>query len=334
MEIASPVILLIHGLPFRWIVTIVLGATVLTGGCSILDRGQSVLNPKPQATALADPQTKAQTSTQVKTQAKTQAKQQVKTQAKAAPLSPAQSKAMAFNNQGVGKIANANYQGAIQDLNQAIKWNSKLAEAYLNRGIAYSSLDNSTAAFKDFNAAIKLNRTFALAYLNRADEYVKLGNRTQAIADLRKATDLLTKQGDSANAQVAKASLQQLENPNAENSNASTLLASASDSTPSMPRSAELTLVQHLNKINAKMYGTYWCSACNWQKELFREGRHQFNYIECDPRGTTPQPDRCDAAGIEAYPTWEINGEYRRGGLSLEELADLSGYQGPRNFSE
>ncbi|MGI0494996.1 hypothetical protein ACN4EG_24690 [Alkalinema pantanalense CENA528] len=324
MNATSRIIFLVKGWQLGWIIPIVFGMGLLTGGCTILESEQSPPDPKPQATALAAQPQKT----------KTPAKVSAKIPATTLPLSPAQTKAIAFNNQGVGKIAKFNYKGAIQDLNQAIKWNSKFSEAYLNRGIAYSSLGNSTAALKDFNLAIKLNGSLALAYMNRADEYVNLGQKTKAIGDLRKASTLLTQQGDSANAEVARTSLQSLENPTLSPSPASSVSAAPSAATATAPQSAEMALAQHLNTINAKMYGTYWCSVCNWQKELFREARYQFNYIECDPRGTTPQSDRCDAAEIEAYPTWEINGEYRRGGISLEELADLSGYQGPRNFNE
>jgi hypothetical protein len=55
-------------------------------------------------------------------------------------------------------------------------------------------------------------------------------------------------------------------------------------------------------------------------------------YVECDPAGTNPQPQVCQTAGIQSYPTWEINGEFYQGTRSLDELADLSGYTGSRDF--
>lgn len=87
-------------------------------------------------------------------------------------------------------------------------------------------------------------------------------------------------------------------------------------------------LANHLKKINAKMYGAYWCPACMKQKELFGSAFKSINYIECDARGTNGQPELCKQANIRAYPTWEINGKRYEGVYPLEGLAQLSGYQG------
>lgn len=87
-------------------------------------------------------------------------------------------------------------------------------------------------------------------------------------------------------------------------------------------------LANHLKKINAKMYGAYWCPACMKQKELFGSAFKTINYIECDARGTNGQPELCKEAHIRAYPTWEINGKRYEGVYPLEGLAQLSGYAG------
>ncbi|MBW4550643.1 MAG: hypothetical protein KME35_05965 [Aphanocapsa sp. GSE-SYN-MK-11-07L] len=86
-------------------------------------------------------------------------------------------------------------------------------------------------------------------------------------------------------------------------------------------------LAVQLKKIGAKMYGAYWCPHCTQQKEMFGQALSQINYIECDPRGKNPQPNLCQKAGIQAYPTWEINGKLYPGVMSLQDLAKLSGYQ-------
>lgn len=81
------------------------------------------------------------------------------------------------------------------------------------------------------------------------------------------------------------------------------------------------------------MHGAFWCPHCHDQKQLFgREEFSQINYIECDPKGKNPQPDLCKAANVQSYPTWEINDKFFSGTQFLEKLADLSGYQGSRNF--
>jgi glutaredoxin len=98
--------------------------------------------------------------------------------------------------------------------------------------------------------------------------------------------------------------------------------------------SAELALAQHLSSIGARMYGAYWCPYCSRQEDLFGSAFSEIEYVECDPRGENAQPQLCRSAGIQGYPTWEINGQFYAGMRSLEELANLSGYSGPTNFSE
>ncbi|MEQ8540314.1 MAG: hypothetical protein RIB93_23025 [Coleofasciculus sp. D1-CHI-01] len=97
--------------------------------------------------------------------------------------------------------------------------------------------------------------------------------------------------------------------------------------------SANVALAQHLQQIGAKMYEAYWCSVCRWQEKQF--GPEAYAYvatIECDPRGKNAQPELCRQAKIRAFPTWEINGQFYRGGMQLEQLANLSGYSGSRDF--
>lgn len=97
---------------------------------------------------------------------------------------------------------------------------------------------------------------------------------------------------------------------------------------------AAASLARHLKQIKARMYGAFWCPYCQRQMDLF--GRDVFTqhvqYIECDPRGQGAQPKLCKDAKITGFPTWEINGKRYQGMQSLEELAKLSGYRGPRNF--
>lgn len=96
---------------------------------------------------------------------------------------------------------------------------------------------------------------------------------------------------------------------------------------------AEIALVQHLKQTGAKMYGAFTCPHCQNQKQLFgKEAASQLNYIECHPEGKNARPDLCQAANIQGFPTWEINGKFYQGEKTLQELADLSGYKGSRNF--
>lgn len=97
---------------------------------------------------------------------------------------------------------------------------------------------------------------------------------------------------------------------------------------------SEMALAQHLKQVGAKMYGAFWCPHCQEQKQLFgQEAVAQLNYIECDPTGKNARPEVCQAKGIKGFPTWEIKGKFYQGTKSLEELANLSSYQGDRNFT-
>lgn len=96
---------------------------------------------------------------------------------------------------------------------------------------------------------------------------------------------------------------------------------------------ANIALAEHLTQIDAKMYGAYWCTHCQDQKQLFgKEAVSKLPYIECDSSGKNPQPELCQAANIQGYPTWEIKGEQYSGVRQLEDLARLSEYKGSQNF--
>jgi len=98
---------------------------------------------------------------------------------------------------------------------------------------------------------------------------------------------------------------------------------------------AQLALARHLREIGAKEYGAYWCPHCHDQKMLFgKEAGALIDYVECDPRGQNSRAQLCQAAAanVKGFPTWEIKGQFYSGTQSLEKLADVSGYTGPRNF--
>ncbi len=96
---------------------------------------------------------------------------------------------------------------------------------------------------------------------------------------------------------------------------------------------AEVDLAKHLTATGAKKYGAFWCPHCYEQKQLFgKEAFAEINYLECDPQGENPQREKCLAAGIQSFPTWEIDGKLYPGTKTLEELAKLSNYQGNKDF--
>lgn len=96
---------------------------------------------------------------------------------------------------------------------------------------------------------------------------------------------------------------------------------------------SEIALAKHLTAIGAKKYGAWWCPHCHAQQTLF--GKQAFDhvtYVECDEEGVNPQPNVCRTAGVQSYPTWEINGEIYAGVQQLRTLAAASGYTGPQEF--
>jgi uncharacterized membrane protein/glutaredoxin len=96
---------------------------------------------------------------------------------------------------------------------------------------------------------------------------------------------------------------------------------------------SEIQLARHLTKIGAKEYKAWWCPHCHEQKQMFgKEAYKELTEIECDPNGKNARPDLCQAAGIQGYPTWEINGKLLSGAKFPDELAQLSGYTGPQDF--
>ncbi|XP_027360546.1 thiol-disulfide oxidoreductase LTO1 isoform X2 [Abrus precatorius] len=98
--------------------------------------------------------------------------------------------------------------------------------------------------------------------------------------------------------------------------------------TPSSPFT--LSLAKYLHSIGAKMYGAFWCSHCQEQKEMFgNEAAKQLDYVECFPEGYrkgTKMIKACLDAKIEGFPTWVINGQVLSGEQELSELAQVSGY--------
>ena len=87
------------------------------------------------------------------------------------------------------------------------------------------------------------------------------------------------------------------------------------------------SLSDHLRQQGALFYGAWWCPACFQQKNLFgEEAGNRLPYVECDKDDAGRE--RCAAAEIRAYPTWEMEGKARLEGVqSLEELKRWSDFE-------
>ena len=89
-------------------------------------------------------------------------------------------------------------------------------------------------------------------------------------------------------------------------------------------------LAVHLVQSGAKMYGAYWCPHCKEQKSYFGASAVRLPYVECSPNGQqAPQSSECTSMGIQSYPTWVINGKHIEEVMTLKQLADATGFQGP-----
>ncbi|MFM7753813.1 MAG: hypothetical protein ACKO58_05410 [Cyanobium sp.] len=85
-------------------------------------------------------------------------------------------------------------------------------------------------------------------------------------------------------------------------------------------------LANHLKARGAQFFGAFWCPACTQQKALFgKQAGARLPYVECtDAKGS----QICSAAGVRAFPTWDMPGKPRLVGVqSVEELARWSGFQ-------
>lgn len=85
-----------------------------------------------------------------------------------------------------------------------------------------------------------------------------------------------------------------------------------------------LTLANKIRSLDGKMYGAYWCSHCNNQKQLLgKEAMKIVGYVECAKEGLNSQNDLCAEEKLAGYPTWIIDGQKYPGEKSLDELAAI-----------
>ncbi|AFZ59067.1 tetratricopeptide repeat protein [Anabaena cylindrica FACHB-243] len=103
--------------------------------------------------------------------------------------------AVAYKNRGNTRLECGNYEGAIEDYNQAIQINPNYADAYYNRGNAHSDLGNYEAAIDDFSKVIKVKSNYTDAYYNRGNVRLIIGDKQGAIEDFQQAADLYWQHG-------------------------------------------------------------------------------------------------------------------------------------------
>jgi len=95
----------------------------------------------------------------------------------------------------------------------------------------------------------------------------------------------------------------------------------------------KINFAKYLNDNNIVMYSAYWCPHCNDQKQLFgKKAVEELIVVECAKDGKNNQYKLCQTKGIEGFPSWEINNQIYSGTMSLNELAEMTNYDGDINF--
>jgi tetratricopeptide (TPR) repeat protein len=90
----------------------------------------------------------------------------------------------------VAKQHKGDYEGAIGDLDKAIRLNPSDVSAYVHRGLARQGKRDYDSAIADFTKAIELKPNNADAYRVRGDVKGGKGDYDGAIADYTKAIEL------------------------------------------------------------------------------------------------------------------------------------------------
>lgn len=102
-------------------------------------------------------------------------------------------------------------------------------------------------------------------------------------------------------------------------------------STSSTPSS--IALANHLRDSGVVKYSAYWCPHCHEQNELFgKKAASRLLNVECAIDGENSRAELCKKKGITGFPSWEINGTIESGIKTLEELANLSDFEGLKDF--
>ncbi|CAE7698328.1 unnamed protein product [Symbiodinium pilosum] len=83
-----------------------------------------------------------------------------------------------------------------------------------------------------------------------------------------------------------------------------------------------VTVARQLQQGGAVFYGTFWCPACDAQRQVFGQPAWaQVPYVECDERASQSDPQRCLKAGVDAIPFWTFaDGTTHAGVLTVSDL--------------
>jgi lipoprotein NlpI len=91
--------------------------------------------------------------------------------------------ALTFHQRALDEVKRGDLDGALRDLDEAIRLNPYAAEAYYTRGTIYARAKSYDRAMEDYDKAISLNPFLADAFHQRALLYQGRGDYRQAIKD-------------------------------------------------------------------------------------------------------------------------------------------------------
>ena len=93
-------------------------------------------------------------------------------------------------NRGLVKEKLKDYEGSINDFTKAISLKPDYESAWFNRGNVFTKLNRLDEAIEDYSMAIFYNPKYTAAYYNRALNRNKLGITKEACEDLKKTEEL------------------------------------------------------------------------------------------------------------------------------------------------
>jgi lipoprotein NlpI len=96
----------------------------------------------------------------------------------------------AITSRGAAYAAKGDFDRAMDDFNKAIELDPKKALAFLGRGVAYRGKGNFDRAIEAFTAAIQINPKFYPAYEFRGVSNLGANILSKALADLNQASEL------------------------------------------------------------------------------------------------------------------------------------------------
>lgn len=84
------------------------------------------------------------------------------------------------------------------------------------------------------------------------------------------------------------------------------------------PSTDTASLSDRLRSANAVCYGAEWCGFTKKQLAETQTFSDAYSYVDCES-----DKEKCKEAGINAYPTWVINGKKHEGFMTSKRLSDV-----------